>query len=420
MQIFHGDIIHSESWDKLSVVEGGYIAVNDNGLVEGVFASLPEQYAGAPVTDCGRGVIIPAFSDLHIHASQYPQRGTAMDVLLYDWLNRYTFPLEAKFCERAYAEAVYELVVQDLVRHGSFHASLFATIHRESTDILIDKMEKWGLLGYVGKVNMTDASPSYLCETVEQSLRETEAFLHSHEGAARVKPIITPRFAPTCNEELMMGLGKLAKRYRVGLQTHVVESRWEAGEALRCFPGYGSDSEIYERAGLLENGPAIFAHFIFPTEADIAIAKKYGVYTVHCPDATNNVIAGIMPAANLHEAGVALSMGSDVAGGHHIAVYRQIAKAVQLSKLKEFYEPECGRTILFENAFYMATKGGGSAFGNVGCFEKGYRFNALVLAGLEDEGFPLTVQQRLERFCYSGDERNIVGRYIDGKEVVVN
>ena len=82
MQIFHGDIIHSESWDKLSVVEGGYIVVNGSGTVEGVFASLPEQYAGAPVTDCGRGVIIPAFSDLHIHASQYPQMGTAMDVLL--------------------------------------------------------------------------------------------------------------------------------------------------------------------------------------------------------------------------------------------------------------------------------------------------------------------------------------------------
>jgi len=418
MTVFHGDIAYSESWERLVVKKGAYLMVED-GRVQGIYDSLPEEYLGLPIEELGRGVLIPAFSDLHIHASQYPQRGTAMDVLLYDWLNQYTFPLEAKFREPEFAERVYQKVADDLLLHGSFHASLFTTIHSESSDILFKKLEERGLFGYVGKVNMTDASPDYLSETVEESLRDTEAYLHRHQGSGRVKAIITPRFAPTCCEELMMGLGKLAKRYGSGLQTHVVESRWEAGEALRCFPGYGSDSEIYERAGLLDNGPSIFAHFIFPTDADIDIIKRHGGYAVHCPDATNNVIAGIMDTERLNRLGVKLSLGSDVAGGHHIAVYRQIAKAVQLSKLKEFYEPGISGTIRFENAFYMATKGGGSAFGEVGSFEKGYLFNALVLDGLEDEGIPLSPEERLERFCYSGDERNITRRYICGEAVTL-
>ena len=418
MEIYHGDIVYSSSWEALSVHEDSYLLV-EAGEVRGIYAEIPEMYRNCPVTDYGRGLIIPAFSDLHIHAPQYLQRGTVMDLLLSDWLNHYTFPQEAKFADPAHADRVYEWVVRDMVKNGTFHASLFGTIHREASDILFEKMEKYGLYGYVGKVNMDWNSPDYLCETTEESLRETEIFLDTHSGSGKVKPILTPRFAPTCTEQLMRGLGQLAKKYGCGLQTHLVESKWEAAEALRLYPGYGSDTEIYQRAGLMDHGVSIFAHVIFPTPGDIQLLKQYDSFAVHCPDATNNVIAGIMPTAALHDRGVGLAVGSDVAGGHHIAVYKQIARAVQLSKLKEFYEPECSRTITFENAFWMATKKGGSAFGKVGSLEDGYRFNAIVIDGVEDEGFPMPAKERLERFCYSGDDRNIVARFIDGVKIAI-
>ena len=418
MEILHGDILWSRDWDTLEIHEDSYIIIEDGG-VAGVYDTLPETWRQCPVTDYGRGLIIPAFSDLHIHAAQYLQRGTHMDLLLSDWLSSYTFPQESKFRDINHAEAVYDMVAADMVRHGTFHASVFTTIHREGAQIMLDRMQQRGMYGVVGKVNMDQGAPDYLCETVAESLRETERFLSDNAGNKKVRPILTPRFAPTCSEELMMGLGKLAKQYGCGLQTHLVESRWEAAEALRVFPGYGSDAEIYERAGLMDHGPSIFAHVIFPTAEDLRILKKHGAYAVHCPDATNNIIAGIMPTAALQDQGANLSLGSDVAGGHHISVYRQIARAVQLSKLKEFYEPEGNRSISLVNAFYMATRSGGSVFGKVGAFDAGYRFNALVIDGVEDPGFPESPVHRLERFCYNGDDRNIVGRYIDGKKITV-
>ena len=417
MNIYHGDIIYSDSWNQLRVFEDSYLLVKD-GKVQEICSRIPDTYRGCAVTDYGRGLIIPAFSDLHIHAPQYLQRGTAMDQLLYNWLNQYTFPQESRFADPEHGDLVYEMLVKDMMKNGTFHASIFGTIHRPATNILAEKLRKYGMYGYVGKVNMDCNAPDYLCEDTEESLRETEQFICDNLGDARVKPILTPRFAPTCTEKLMQGLGKLAKKYQVGLQTHLVESRWEAAESLRLYPGYGSDAEIYERAGLMDHGPSIFAHVIFPTEDDITILKRHGGISVHCPDATNNVIAGIMPTAALYDRNMTLSLGSDVGGGHHPAVYRQIAKAVQLSKLKEFYEPEGNRSITFENAFYMATKMGGTAFGNVGSFEKGYQFNAIVIDGIEDAGFPMDPVKRLERFCYNGDDRNIVARYIDGKAIV--
>ena len=416
MEIYHGDIVFSRSWDSLEVREDSYLVV-DGGEVKRIYDKLPENYANHPVTDYGRGLIIPAFSDMHIHAPQYLQRGTGMDLLLADWLNQYTFPQESQFADPAYGEKVYELVVQDLIRNGTFHASILATIHRESTDILFRKLEEQGLYAFVGKVNMDCGAPDYLCEDTEVSLRESERFLYDHAGCAKVQPILTPRFAPTCSEPLLKGLGKLAKQYHRGMQTHLVESRWEAAESLRLYPQCQSDAEIYQKAGLLDHGPSIFAHVIFPTAEDARIIRECGGYAVHCPDATTNVIAGIMPAYNLHSQGISLAIGSDIGAGSHPAVYRQIARTVQLSKLKEFYEPETNRAVTFENAFFLATKSSGSVFGNVGSLEPGYRFNALVIDDVDDPGFPLPARQRLERFCYNGDDRNIKARYLDGTAV---
>ena len=224
MNILHGNILFSKSYDELVTYEDSYLIV-ENGKVREICSVLPEQYKGAEVTDYGKGVIIPAFSDLHVHASQYIERGLGMDMLLSDWLNQYTFPQEARFADMDYARPIYDAFIDDMIRHGTFHACIFATIHREATSYLIRRMEERGLYGYVGKVNMDIASPDYLCETVEESLRETEQYLADCTGHKTAKPIITPRFAPTCSEALVKGLGALGKKYQVGLQTHLVESR---------------------------------------------------------------------------------------------------------------------------------------------------------------------------------------------------
>ena len=416
MKIFHGHIIYSKSREELAVYENSYIAVED-GIVEGIYEILPEKFRGLEVTDYGNGVIIPAFSDLHVHAPQYPQRGLAMDKLLSDWLGSYTFPLEARYSDPAFAHAVYSAFVEDLIANGTLHASIFGTIHREATGCLVELLEKRKIPSFVGKVNMDKASPEILREETEESLRETEAFLEKYSDNRYAKPILTPRFAPTCTRELLTGLGRLGKKYHTGLQTHLVESKWEAAQALADFPDATCDTGIYERTGLMDNGPVIAAHFIFPLEEDIRILKKHNGYAVQCPDATVNIIAGIMRNSSLSEQGVKLALGSDIAGGHRIGIYTQAARSVQLSKLKWFYEPEGNRVIEFREAFHMATRQGGEVFGRAGSFEKGYRFDALVIDGMEDPFQKLSPLEIVERFCYAGTKENIAARYLEGEMI---
>ena len=192
VKIYHGDILFTPSADRLEIHENSYIIVED-GVVSQICEKIPEQYQGAEVVDYGDKLIIPAFSDLHVHGAQYVQRGIGMDCLLSDWLNHYTFPQESRFQNMEYAKNCYDAFVDDMLRHGTFHANVFATIHREATNYLFDKMEEKGMYGYVGKVNMDCNSPEFLTETTEDSLKETEKYLAEHEGSKKVKTILVTK-----------------------------------------------------------------------------------------------------------------------------------------------------------------------------------------------------------------------------------
>lgn len=415
MEIYHGNIVYSKNSRELVELTNAYIVVN-NGVIQNIYDELPNEYQDYKVIDFGNNVIIPAFSDLHVHAPQYPNRGIAMDKLLSDWLNDYTFPLEAEYQDEKFASEVYKKFTNDLIRYGTMHAVVFATIHNPATNILVKELETKGINAYVGKVNMDKDSPDYLIETTEESIKDTEAFIKDTINNKYVKPILTPRFAPTCSFELLNKLGELSLKYNVGTQTHIVESLWEKEEAKKCFNGCQCDMQNYEASGLLKVKPFIAAHFIFPSDEDIKLLKDCDGYAVQCPDATTNVIAGIMQTGKLLDMGINLAIGSDISAGSYLGIYRQVASVVRLSKIKSFYEPE-NRTVTFNEAFYMATKSSGSLFGKVGSLEPGYNFDALVIGDLEDNFMKLSPSQVVERFCYSGDVNNIKYRFLRGKEI---
>lgn len=413
MKLIHADIVFSKDREHLEVHPDSYISV-EKGKVKGIWPVIPEEYQNVPLTDYGDCVIIPAFSDLHVHAPQYLNRGLEMDLLLADWLEQCTFPMEAKFEDPEFAKLVYDAFVDDMIANGTMHACVYGTIHSEATSYLLERMDHKGIKGFVGKVNMDCSAQDDLLEKSDESIRKTEEFLERYSRNVNTRPIITPRFAPTCTRELISGLGKLGKKYNVGMQTHLVESRWEAEQAKALFPECSCDTEIYERAGLMDNGPVIGGHFIFPSDDDIRIMKRHNCYAAHCPDATISVIAGIMRTGTLLDRGLRIGLGSDISAGHHIGVYTQAARAVQLSKLKQFYEPEDNRKITFPEAFWMATKQSGHLFGDTGSFEPDSAFDALVIDGLSDAARKLSPEQIVERFCYIGTKENIKVRFING------
>lgn len=186
-----GNIIFTPACGRLEVRPGQYLVCED-GLVAGIFETLPERFGDIPVHDHGDRLILPGLVDLHVHASQYAYRGLGMDMELLDWLEENAFPEEARFAEQEYAAAAYRVFTDELTRSATTRACVFATVHRPATLLLMELMEKAGLRGFVGKLNMDSNCPDYLWETTDSSLAETRRWLEESAGFSAVRPVITP------------------------------------------------------------------------------------------------------------------------------------------------------------------------------------------------------------------------------------
>ena len=89
--ILRGNILHTPAFGALEAIPRGYLVLED-GVIQGVYPSLPETFARCPAEDYGDALILRSFADLHLHAPQYPMLGMGMDLPLLAWLETYTFP----------------------------------------------------------------------------------------------------------------------------------------------------------------------------------------------------------------------------------------------------------------------------------------------------------------------------------------
>ncbi|GLC29588.1 amidohydrolase family protein [Clostridium omnivorum] len=415
---FKGNVIYSKSKDVLIIKENSYILVTD-GVVKEICNQLPYGFPKDNIIDFGNKLIIPGFCDMHVHAPQFLQRGIGMDRELLDWLNTYTYPNEAKFNNKDHARRVYTLFVDELLRQGTLHVNCFPSIHYEASEILFDILEQRGLFAFTGKLNMDQNSPDYYIEDTEQSIIDTERFVKKHHKSGNVKAAIVPRFTITCSEKLLAGLGSLSERYEVPVHSHMCEAVNEMKVVKELFPKYKNGAEIFYKNNLLGQRPTIMAHCIFMDDDVLELMKNPNCMAVHCPDATANINAGgIMPVKKLLKMGINLAIGSDIGSGASLSIARGIASTIEHSKIRNMFDPQWEAVNLTE-AFYMATRSGGRYFKNVGAFEEGYCFNALVIDDSNMYSEDITPLERLERFCYVGDDRNICMRYIMGKEVEI-
>lgn len=425
--VLNGHICYSSTPTQLHICENGYVVCID-GKSAGVYETLPSEYAGLPLIDYRDKLIIPGLVDLHIHAPQYTYRGLGMDMELLDWLNEQAFPEESKYEDLTYAREAYSIFAQAMRNSATTRACIFASRHRPATELLMELMEQSGIVSYVGKVNMDRDAPDGLREeSAEYSAEETSGWIAATMDKFRhTKPIITPRFIPSCTDELMEKLGEIQSAYGVPVQSHISENQGEIELVHRLRPQDSFYGEGYDKYGLFGRDydkdtevKTVMAHCVWSSEEEQALMKRNGVFIAHCPASNMNVASGIAPIRTYLEKGLKLGLGSDVAGGQSDSIFRAMTDAIQVSKLYWRVVDRSVKPITFPEAFYMATKGGGEFFGQVGSFEAGYEFDAVVL---DDSCLPhpqkMTVLQRLERGAYlSLDMKGIAAKYVAGENL---
>lgn len=400
MKAYKGNIIFTKNKNAFEIYENQYLVVK-NGKVEGIYKSIDDK--ATEIIDYTNHLIIPGFVDLHTHGPQFRNQGIGLDQELLPWLKNYTFEEEKKFTSKEYASKIYEKFANDLVKNGTTHAVLFGSIHNASNKLLIDILEKYNIHAFVGNVNMDQNSSKDLDEKTEDSIEKSKALIDYTKDKS-IKSIITPRFVPSCSVELMESLGKIAKENTLAIQTHMSENKNEVKLVKKMHPWIHDYIDVYEKYHLL-NSKTIFAHCVHSPKSERQKIKDNNAYVAHCPNANFNLASGIMPLRTFLREEINVGLGTDVAAGHTLSIIDVMKSALQASKMK-WYEDKALKPVTVSEVFYLATKGGGSFFGKVGSFEKGYDFNALIIKD-DYELYNLSLKERIERLIFTGDDRLI-------------
>lgn len=411
MRLIKGNIIEAKELGKLNTLKGGCIVLSDDGIIEDVAEKIPQGFSG-DITDYGDALILQSFCDMHLHAPQFPMLGMGMDRFLLDWLKTYAFPTEAAFSDTSYARTVYSQLADTLIKNGTTRVSMFSSLHTDSTLILMKELEKRGISGYVGKVNMDRNGGENLEETTEESKIETLRWLERCSDFKLIKPIITPRFTPSCTDELMAWLGKLGEERNLPVQSHLSENASEIRWVRELHPDCQRYWETYNKYGLFKE-KTLMAHCVHCDDVELEAIREHGAVAVHCASSNCNLMSGTAPVRHMLDMGVNVTLGSDIAGGSEIAMYRVLATTIAASKFRRMADNYLIDALTLPEAYYLSTSAGHVYFGDKPGFAKGNRLNAIVV---DDSHFSpskreLTLPERLEKAVYQMDDRAIKAVY---------
>ena len=417
-QILKGNIVHAPTLGTLSITEQGYLVLED-GVIVGVFPLLPPEHADGEMHDYGEQLIMQSFADMHLHAPQYPMLGMGMDLQLLDWLNTYTFDVESRFADTDFAREVYRRLARELIANGTTRVCMFSSLHTDATLVLMEELEKAGVTGYVGKVNMDrNGKEGVLQETTEESVAETRRWLAGCRFD-HVKPILTPRFTPSCTDELMAALGKIKEETGLYVQSHLSENHAEIVWVRELHPDCERYWETYDKFGLWDER-TVMAHCVHSDAEERRAMAAHNVLVVHCGDSNINVSSGICPVRQMLDEGVWVALGSDIAGGAQLPMYRVITTSIRSSKVRQIMDNWETPFLTVPEGYYLGTTAGHKYFGAGDGFAVGDKLHAIVV---DDSSFPppvrpLSVTERFERAIYLMEQRSITAVWSEGRCVV--
>ena len=397
--------------DGLLVVEDGLV------LACGPYADLVEKFADAPVEKL-EGLIVPGFVDAHVH---YPQieRIASHGEQLMQWLERHIFPAEKAFADRAHADDVAAFFLDQLLRHGTTSALVFATVHAGSVDALFEAAIERDMRIVSGKVLM-DLGPEGLRDSVASGRADTEALIARWRGRGRLGYAVTPRFVPTSSDEQLADAGALVAGHPdVLMHTHLSENPGEIAFVAERFPDAQDYLDVYDRFGLV--GPrSVFAHCVHMSDRALGRMAEAGSGIAFCPTSNMFLGSGLFDLAQADRLGVRAGIGTDVGAGTTLSLLHTLGEAYRICQLR-------GCSLDPFRALHLATAGSARIMGiadRVGGLLPGQEADFILL---DEKSTPLlarrcasaSLHDRLFALQVLGDDRAVAGTWLRGRQAYV-
>jgi guanine deaminase len=368
------------SWsDGALVLDGGFIAeIGDYLALSKTPRSQPIRWLHS-----NRVAVFPGLIDLHAHLPQYPAvaRGTS-DLL--PWLRQHIFPLEREFTgARGRREAA--AFIAELARHGTTTAMLYTAIYEDSCDAAFQAAAEKGLRVIMGKMMMDVGSYGQLqpAKILSISMAETERLIKKWHRAndGLIEYAVSPRFAVSCTEKLDAQCSRSGASARhlhpdASLRKPRLRSR-RCGISLPRLP----ITPTFTRSMDLLGPKTVLGHCIHLSDREREAIAAAGAGVAHCPTANLFLRSGILPLDKFRAAGIHIGLGSDVAAGPELNLWRVMRGAMEAQIARSFYEPNVPVPSPAD-ALHLATQGAAEALGKgriIGSFDIGKEADLTVM-----------------------------------------
>ncbi len=425
-KIYRGAIYHALSAEKGVYFQDGGLIVDAQGLILacGPWQEIDSQFhpSDNQVTHFSQGhLIMPGLVDMHVHLPQIKVTGRQKANLM-EWLEEHIFPAEMRFSEAEHAQQVSQWFFRELLKNGTTTANVFTTLHTQANHIAFKTAEALGNRVIMGLNLMDRNAPKALLRGTDELLADTEDLYQQWHGKDNNRLLYAwvPRFAISCTDELLSGIGKLRLKYPDAYcHTHISEQQNEVTSALKLFPKASTYTDIYDTYGLI--GPkTILAHGIYLGDSELFRIEEAGVSIAHCPSANFFLHSGLFQWFRVQEKNIPLGLGSDVGAGPELNLFK-VMKDAQYTQSATFN----GKVIDCQHLIYHGTLGGAEALGlgdRIGNFETGKEADFLVLdlhckTGIPDDLAERDLEVILSSLVFLGDDRLIERTFIRGKEV---
>lgn len=321
------------------------------------------------VIDAGGKAVLPGVINAHTHLSMTLLRGVADDMPLMEWLENKVWPIERNLKgQDCYAGAL--LGCLEMIKSGT---TCFADQYFFMEDVA-SAVEEAGIRGVLSYGIIERDDP----ERRRSELQAGEKLVKEYHGTAngRILTMFGPHASYTCSPECLMQVKELARKYEVGIHTHISESR---DEVERVAKKYGRRPvEHLDAIGFL--GPEVLAaHCVWLTEQEISILRKRGVKPVHSPVSNMKTASGVAPVPEMLAAGIPVALGTDGAASNNaLDMFSEMKFAALLNKVHKLDPTAVPAQAVLE----MATINGAIALGmqdEIGSLEVGKKADVLLV-----------------------------------------
>ena len=367
--VLGGTVLTVDAHD--TIVPDGAVAIRGGAIAAvGTRKRIERRFRARRKIDARGGLILPGFVNAHTHAPMTLLRGVRDDVDLMTWLEKFMFPLEARFVSPEFVRWGTRLACWEMIASGT---TTFADGYFFEEEVA-RAADDAGLRAVPGQGIFDVPTPD--AKSAAEGLARAERFLSDWAGHPRITPALAPHAAYTVGPVTFRRAMDLAARYAAPVLTHLSESD---GEIAMVRTLYGTTPVRHLAThGLL--GPSLVAaHCVRVDDDEIALLGESGVGVVHCPESNMKLASGVAPVPKMLAARLRLGLGTDgAASNNDLDMIGEMGSAARLHKVAG-PDPTAApaRAVL-----RMATIGGAEALHmeeRIGSLEAGKRADVIVV-----------------------------------------